>query len=78
MFLHRPRARTQSKEIKLLAKLGAIKMLTTEDFEQVNFPFEIFDSDNQLLSKNHDQLENIDYFSFFNFNNLKNSKENFR
>ena len=52
-------------------------MLTTEDFEQVNFPFEIFDSDNQLLSKNHDQLENIDYFSFFNFNNLENSKEKF-
>ena len=52
-------------------------MLSTEDFELVNFPFEIFDSDNQLLSKNHDQLENIDYFSFFNFNNLENSKEKF-
>ena len=49
-------------------------MLTNQDFEEVNFPFEIFNSDNQLLSKNHDQLENIDYFSFFNFNNLENSK----
>ena len=61
-------------EIKQLAESGQIKMLTEDDFDRVHFPFEIFESDNKLLSTNHHHLENIEYFSFFDFNNLKNSK----
>ena len=66
--------KTRYTELKLLAQSNQIKLLTEDDFTKVNFPFKIFESDNLMLGKNHAHLEQIDYFSFFDFNNLKNSQ----
>ena len=41
------------EEIKLLSKLNNIKLLDTSSFEQVGFPFEIFQQDsNSVLARN--------------------------
>ena len=41
------------EEIKLLSKLNNIKLLDTSSFEQVGFPFEIFEQDsNSVLARN--------------------------
>ena len=44
------------EEIKLLSKLNNIKLLDTSSFEQVGFPFEIFQQDsNSVLARNQRQ-----------------------